>query len=272
MKAYRVQLEVPINNTIEEEGLEINGGEPLYPNILLWLLWSFEDGEKTGTLEIPTYGPMRMKAESWSTTEVPEDRGDGTSALSLSLSFVQDNEDSIVAATLASPSISATATRMANETEAIAEQSSIWNGSISEMKASMLQLEALMNSPREMAGELDAQFAAIEGSSMSLAQAFSRNLGGPRDNMRSTGGSRLERMLIKIEDRIVKAKSDTKRDKRKTIAVVFDQDQSLVSISVMLNLDYSELLDLNPQLSDPTNIQAGTPVNIPDDGKIERHG
>jgi prophage DNA circulation protein len=263
---HEIRMEVEFNNTIREPGLSINAGEPLYPGIMMWLMWAFEN-QATGDLEIPTWGPLRAQAGSW---DFSEDSSESQCAKA-SLTFIADNEDDIDAASLGSPTIHATAAQLADTTDWSTKEAAAWDGSVVTFKGAMRQLETLMNAPREMAADIEEQINMVTSSCRSLRMTFKENVDYTRNVMLNPEGNLLERLLVKSESRALMAKAMARREKPKTMTVVFEEDLSMADIAAMLDVSFEDVLYENPQIEDPMFIPRGTPVNIPDNGKIERH-
>lgn len=253
-------------NTINEPGLEANG-EPLYPNMLNWLIDTF-DVHATGYLVVPTRGEVRARAEQYQRTETATERDSGM----LRITFKEDNEDTVDAASLAFPTVAATAVRLASTTQFSAQAEGMWSMSFQDLVHMAAQLEGLANAPREYAQELKDKANMVRAAHNRVLNAFRNNAVEGRNQLASPGGNRTERKMHQIADRAARASNMAHGGNPGTRAVVFDNDQSLASIAGMLWLNFEDLLYDNPQIPNPGYVPKGTPVNVPENAQIQRHG
>jgi hypothetical protein len=266
-RAKKWDMEALFFNSIDEEGLEQNG-EPLYPNMLNWLIEEGFGVHATGNLIVPTRGEVRARADSYSRSETFDERDGGI----VQLTFIADNEDSVDARSLGMPTVAATAVQLAQTTEFSAQQAGAWDASFQDLVHFAAELEGLANAPREYAQELHDKARMVQAAHERILNSFSSYTVGGRGVLLDPAGNRTERKLIMIADRAGQSRNAARGGKPSTVAVVFEHDQSLASIAAMVGLDYEDLLYDNPQLQNPGHIPRGTPVNIPENAKVARHG
>jgi prophage DNA circulation protein len=266
-KARRWDMSTSFFNSIEEPGLEANG-EVLYPNVLNLLLEEIMVVHATGDLVVPTRGSVRARAESYDRLETADERDGAT----VTLVFIEDNEDNVDARSLGMPTVNATAIRLANVTQFSAEQVGAWHSSFQDLVHFAAQLEGLANAPREYVREMHDKARMAQAAHNRVVNAFKSNTVAGRGIFLDPAGNRTERNLVKLMDRIGRSLNMPRGGKPGTVAVVFEHDQSIASIAAMLGLDYEDLLYDNPQLPNPGHVPKGTPVNIPENAQVSRHG
>lgn len=256
-KAKRWTMECMFENSISDAGLtEINKGSPLYPNVLNALVALF-DLRPTGDLVIPTVGKRRVKADSYERVEASEQRD----CAMLTLTFVEDNEDSVDATSIAPATANANARRLAENTTFSAQQAGAWNGSLSDLDAFVADLEGLVNAPGNYEQTIRQSAKKIQGDVVRAKQAFQRAGRQGRDLMLDPSNSRAERKLVQQQEISAKAANDARNSRPKLVQVVFKLNTSIFRISVIVGQSFEDLADVNPEL-DPFFVPAGTLVNI----------
>jgi prophage DNA circulation protein len=148
-KPKRWSMEILFENTIDEPGLEINEFD-LYPDILDSLIDSF-DNHETGDLVVPTRGTVRARIESYTRTEKIDPRD----AALLNITFVQDNEDNVDAASFAIISANSNAKRLGEETTFDAQTDEMWDDGLVSVREFTDQLENATNQPGDVADDVD---------------------------------------------------------------------------------------------------------------------
>lgn len=258
-KAKRWSLVAVFENSIEEAGLSDNGDLALYPDILNELINSFDlYHEEPGDLVIPTRGAVRARLETYNRVESPENQN----CCFLEMNFVEDNEDSVDARSFTAPTANANARQLAETLEFSSQSDGTWGGSIQDLNEFMANLEGLANAPSEYARDIDQQTAIIIGAANRANIAFTQPNTDGRDILLDPGSSATQRKLEQSKDIAYKARYNPKRNQRTLISVVFQHDQSLMSVAAMLRQSFEDLLDANYQLSNPLFIPAGTVVKV----------
>ena len=267
-KATRWTMVAYFDNTIEEPGLEANGGAALYPDVLNDLIDSFSING-TGDLVVPTRGPVRARLEDYNRSE----RVTARNCAALNLVFVEDNEDTVDAASLSAPTVSANAVRLAETTEFSAQADGAWDGSIQDLAELAANLEGLANAPANAWQDLESQANSVMASADRVTQAFSNpTIPGRGMFVDDPDSGQTQRKIAQTKELAGKTRTSAKRNQPRLSTVVFESDQSVASIAAMLALDFMVVLQVNPQIADPLYVPAGTVVRIPVDGEITRQG
>lgn len=255
------------NNSIREEGLEQNGA-PLYPDVLNRIIETF-DSKLTGDLLVPTRGMVRARAERYDRRETSSNNRNGAF---LTIIFVEDNEDDVDSSSVGAPSVNATAVQIAADTQFSADQQGFDTGSLQDWRHAMAQIESLVSAPREYVRDLQETARIIFGTTEKLLRTHQSNADWTKQQFKGHEGNRMERLLLKGSDRAAQVQIQAQQNQPKKRGVVFEQDQSLASISAMLGVQYEDLLYMNPQLANPMYIPKGTLVYVEENATLARHG
>jgi prophage DNA circulation protein len=256
-KAKRWTLECMFENSISDAGLStINKNVPLYPDVLNALVALF-DTHETGDLVVPTSGKRRARAETYGRVESSELRD----CAMLTLTFVEDNEDSVDATSITAVTANANARRLSESTEFDVQAAGAWSGSLADLSQFVADLEGLANAPGEYQQTLRQSAKKIQGDVERAKQAFQRPGRQGRDLMNDPSNSRAERKMVQQQEIAARAANNARKGRPKIVQVVFRDPMSLFKISVIVGQDFDELIVINPQL-DPFGFIAGTAVNI----------
>jgi len=256
-KAKRWTAECIFENSISDVGLAtVNKNSPLYPDVLNALIVLF-DTHETGDLTLPTAGKRRARAESYTRSEAAEMRD----CAMLTLTFVEDNEDSVDATAIAPPTAHANARRLAEATTFDVQAAGAWSGSLADLDQFVADLEGLVNAPGDYLQTIRQASKKIQGDVERTKQAFQRAGRTGRDLMNDPSNSRAERKLVQQQEIAARAADNARKGRPKIVQVVFKEPTSLFRVSVIVGQDFDELSAINP-LIDPFAIIAGTMVNI----------
>ncbi|MCP4674342.1 MAG: hypothetical protein GY854_02255 [Deltaproteobacteria bacterium] len=255
----RWNLVALFENSIEEPGLEANGDKPLYPDVLNELLESFDlYHDEPGDLVIPTRGPVRARLGTYHRGEQNPERDSAT----LTLTFIQDNEDNVDAASFNLPSVKANSRRVAEEVEESAQEDGAWDTSLQDLKEYAAQLEGLINAPQEYKRDFEQQAKMVMSAVDRVFSAFSKQGKEGRDLFRDPETGATQRELNALKDMVGRETIEARRGRPQLVSVVFAEDQSLMSVAVMHGQSFDDLLEVNTQLDDPMHIPAGDIVRV----------
>lgn len=245
------------NNTVTETGLDaINGGLPLYPDVLNAVLELF-DIHETGDLILPTAGKVRVKAATYQRVEGAELRD----TCPLVLVFIEDNEDKVDFRSLQQPSANANARRLASTTEFDAQTAAVWSASLAQVNTLLSDLETIINSPGSVEQDVAETAMRIQGHTNRIRQAFKSQAKDSRNMLRDPSNSRVERKMVRANDLSARAIQQARKGRPQTVVIVFQQWTSLFRVSAIVGQSFDDLLEVNPEV-DPFYIPAMTPVNV----------
>jgi hypothetical protein len=256
-KARRWTIESLFQSTSREADISaINGGLPLYPDVLNELLFLFFTHE-TGDLMVPTDGKVRARAQTYSRTEKS---GERDCAL-VQLVFVEDNEDSVDFRSLQAPSANANARRLASTTTFDVQSAGAWLPSLNDLDQLVGSLEDQVNAPGEVAGDVQQSATRIQGNAVRAGQAFKNGARSGRDMFLDPTNSRAERKLVRQRDMSARAANEARRGRPQLATVIFQEETTLFRVASIVNQSFDELLEVNPEL-DPYFIPALTHVHV----------
>ncbi|AUX31922.1 MULTISPECIES: DNA circularization N-terminal domain-containing protein [Sorangium] len=243
----------------------LGGSEPgidpdQYPDALNRLLASFDEHE-TGTLTLPTRGPVRCRAESYTRVETSAERD----LARVTLTFVQDNEDNTTAASFTAPSARSVVRQQVEEAVFSAQQQGVWSGDLSSLTEFAAELEALINSPFEAVDQIEAKAKAIDSACARVEDAFTgassrvptpinQLLGLPHAVATLKG-------LRALRDTSRRGAAEALSSLPRIVTRTFSTTQSLVGLSGELGQPFEELLKINSGIN-PLLIPPGTPVRV----------
>lgn len=147
----------------EEEVLEANEGAPLYPDVMMRIVY-LGTIQATGDLIVPIDGKVRARLESWSRTQ-PQDSTDYAEMI---LTFVEDNEDDVNARNFSKPSARGSASKVAANAQFVGEAEGMWNADSLELHELCAELEGLLKAPGEMGDAIVAKMRKIRRAMKSL--------------------------------------------------------------------------------------------------------
>ncbi len=249
-------VEAVFNNTIDEDGLD---GNPfaLYPDAADKMRESFAQHE-TGDLYLPTIGWVRARAHKGSRTE----RTDETDSCAMSLTWREDNEDAVNAASAKQSTVKGSIVRLAEQTEFSAEEIGLFDGSLGELREFMSDLQGLMQAPGRALEDLQAQIRATNRA-IDETLRMQQEVAGQAGELFSPRGSSVERRLLEMQDVQANAPSEKMSGRPRAIAYVVPASTSLFAIAASLGQDPEALLDLNAsRVADPLAVEAGSVIRI----------
>lgn len=256
------RMELCFNNTLDDQSVQsINGGQPLYPTVLNYLLDSFRVHE-TGDLTLPTRDVVRARVESYDRVERTEEKDHCL----LVCTFVEDNEDNVDAQAYTAPSINANVITVSVDAGEAVEDNGGWDGSIQDLKNFAAQVEGIANAPNTYASELEGQAKVLKSACVKMHNAHTKPWQDGRDALNDPASTLGQRKLAELLNMSASLPARKNYNKRPIETVVFRADMTLTGVAAYVGQTFEELLELNGQLADVAFIPAGTPVRIYGDG------
>ncbi|WP_437759481.1 DNA circularization N-terminal domain-containing protein [Sorangium sp. So ce1389] len=243
----------------------LGGSEPgidpdQYPDALNKLLASFDEHE-TGTLTLPTRGPVRCRAESYNRVETSAERD----VARVTLTFLADNEDNTTAASFTAPSARSVVRQQVEAATFWAQQQGAWSGDLSSLTEFAAELEGLINSPFEAMDQIEAKAKAIDSACERVENAFtgaSSRVPAPLNRLLGLPPAVATlRGLRALRDTSRRAASDALSSLPRIVTKTFPTPKNLVGLSGELGQPFEQLLKINSGL-DPLLIPPGTPVRV----------
>ena len=257
-KAITWQLTAVFNNSVIEPGVtDVNGDIPLYPDVLANLI-TLADTHETGIVTIPTIGEQPARLADYSRKEKFDERSQAV----LTLTFIEDNEDSVDFARLVElPSVDANAKYVADTTTFSFQSDANWDQFVADLETSSNQLEDLANSPQSVKRDIDATNERLKQTGAKVTRIGMDNATPGKGAFIGPGGNSSERKLAQMLGMSARATNDARRGRPRVITVVTKRNTTLSAVAADTNQDFIDLLEINPELS-PFFIPANTRVKI----------
>lgn len=249
------ELESIFHNGHDEPGLPL----VLYPAHLDKICDSFVIHE-TGTLTTPTRGPRRARLETFRRVEDAGLRDAGT----LTMTFLEDNEDGLSAASFSPPSAKAVARTLARDTTDALAGAGAWSDLVSSVNEAAAGLEALANAPGDFVDDLDAQANAmidavdrVEGAFTSAASEVAEEA---TKLLLDPENSRAGRLLRKLGDTAARTKAAVGAGR--TRGKTYPRQVSIFDVARDVQQSVSALMAVNAGIPDLMRIPPRTPIQI----------
>lgn len=252
-KARRWTVQACFENSINESGLEQNGRN-LYPDVLNDFIRSADEHE-VGDLVLPPTGPIRARLVRYVRQETP-DTWDGAK---LTLTFVEDNEDSVGARAFNPPSVAASARSIAQTTTFSAQNDAVFDPSLASINELAAELEAIANFPSNTVQDIDSQVGIVVAAANRVVDAFSNIGNGAREQLTDPDASVTQRKLETLKESSHQARREL--NPRTVVGKVVDDTTTLFDLAAELGQDAAEIIGLNPSL-DPMRVAANTTVRV----------
>lgn len=248
-------IEADFYNGCTEDGIPIDDN---YPDVLNAFIKSTRVHE-TGTLTLPTVGKRRARVESYERSESPEEVDCGL----MSITFVEDNEDSLNIGSIRSPSARSVSRRLADMTTFSAEQNGVsmsYSGDgISQLAA---EVEALVTSPFQYFGDLEAQAVKVQALCGRLEETFSSKDDQVGEMLAAPPGAHAVRGLISLKDHAARVVEERQSALPRLVPYVVPTQRSIFDIAAQFDQDPTALIAANPDIGDPLAIPARTTVKV----------
>ena len=233
-------------------------GDEQYPGACNFLIKSF-DVHETGTLTLPTIGKRRCRAHSYERMEIYDERDTAR----VQLTFIEDNEDFTTSSTFTSPSARSVSRRLAEITTFSAEQAGV---SLSDFGAGISELasgvEALINSPFEYVGDLEAQARKVEIACARIEEAHTSRRTEAGRMLMEPPSARVVRGLRELRDKAARIVEERQSALPRLVPFVVPSERSIFDIATELDQDVSALIKANPGLGNLLVIPKGTAVRV----------
>lgn len=242
------------NNVIEPD---LGDYPQMWPDRLDRLVKAFKTG-KTGTLHLPWRRNIRCKPDNWARKAIASDDRDGET---LSVTFLEDNEDTVDEASTASVSVQASVLRKAEEAVFDLESAGGWDGSFEDFTQLAADLEGVLNAPGEFLSDVVHKARRVRRAAESIIQSLSSRTPG-RDHMLGPEGAKAERKLVEIIDLAGLAEGEASSHLPTIVTRTFPTDRDIYSIATELGQSARDLIAINGEIEDLAYIPAGTPVHV----------
>jgi prophage DNA circulation protein len=233
-------------------------GDEQYPGVVNFLIKSF-DVHETGTLTLPNIGKRRCRLESYERNEAFDERDTAT----VTLNFVEDNEDFTTASTFTSPSARSVSRRIAEITTFSADQAGValadFGAGISELASGV---EALINSPFEYVGDLETKATQIDIACRRIEETHTTRKTQAGMMLMDPPTSKVLRGLREIRDHAARIVEERQSALPRLVPFVVPEERSIFDIATQLGQDASKLIKANPGLSNPLIVPKGTTVRV----------
>ena len=250
------RLECVFHNDSEEPDIPLLA----YPDELDKLLASFEV-KSTGTLTLPTRGPLRCQLDSYERVEDSAMRDCAT----LVLNFVEDNEDATTGSSFRPPSARTMAVTQASLSTDALQAAGAWGDFVSSLQEFASGLEAIANAPGDFMDTLDARVSqvchAVDRVEGAFADAGNKVSGELTSLLVSPEHSFAGRSLRKLSDTAARARLGFGAG-GDIVVRKYTVTLSIFEIGQRESQPGAALMSLNPGIADFFRIPAGTPVRV----------
>ncbi len=254
-EADRIVVNAIFSNTLQEPDL---GDYPqMWPDRLDRLERAFKSGQ-TGTLHLPWRRNIRCKAESWTRKA---NSGDNRDSELLTVTFSEDNEDKVDAASTQSVSVQASVLRGAAEAVFDLEREGAWDGSFEDFTQLAADLEGALSAPGEFLSDVMHKARRVQRAAASIRESLSSRVEG-RNHLLGPEGAKAERKLVEIIDLVGRALGDAAERGPQIVSRTFPTDRDIYSIATELGQSARDLIAINGHIEDLSFIPAGTPVYV----------
>lgn len=238
---------------------EVDTPTDLYPDHLEKLLTSLE-ADETGTLTLPTRGPVRAKLKEWARTDAAEPRD----AAKVDFTFWEDNEDTQVQTGFNKPSAKSSSQPTSQEATEALESAGAYSEDVGSLEELASGLESLANAPDEYLSQLEQQANQVIAAGDRIVRAFSNAASSAANEVTKLitdpENSRAGAVVKKLMDLAGSAR--VRVGARVVVSKTYPRDLSVFDVSVDAGQSSDDLIALNPQLPDLYFIKAGTPVRM----------
>lgn len=250
------EIDVLFHNGSSEAGIE---PDTLYPDVLNELLDTF-DVDETGTLSLPTRGPVRVV---WVDYERVEDNSESDAA-AVRLTFFEDNEEGTDAASFTHPSASAVARLQAEECTDELTDLGTFGDLVSSLTSLGDDLQELAHAPGNFVDDLEGGCYAVIHKVEQVEATFVETS--------SEAGAEVTALLTKPEasraGRLLRKFSDTAgrtlllTGAGRVVVRRFATQRSIFDVAAELQQNPATLVQMNATIPDLLAIPAGTPVRV----------
>jgi prophage DNA circulation protein len=228
---------------------------PLWPDRLEQLIDAFKGGA-TGTLHLPWKRNLRVKPSEWERRATADEHRGGEI---LTVTFLEDNEDSIDREAVERVSAKATVESVVEAAVFDLESIGGWDGSVEDLQELASGVAGLLNAPGEYLDNLAVSARRLRATAQTLLAALSSAAPG-RGQLDDPSGATARAKLLELLDLASSAEEEARASLPKTRSVVYSSARNIYAVAAELGQSARTLLTVNPQLEDPSYIEAGTPI------------
>jgi hypothetical protein len=248
------------NSEQQEAGID---GATQYPDNFNKFRASF-DSQETGTLTLSTRGPLRCKADSFTSLETKDSRD----SAAVTAVWLTDNEDDSSAADWRAPSAKSIAEKLAFDATTSWEDAGMTSDDLVSIGELTAQLVGYANAPGDFVGEYESLGNQIIAAIEKVVEAFTVSAGeAVNDGERlatQPEKSRGVRLLRRLADVVPRIGAEQAEQADRIISVKYREPVSIFDVAVRVSQDAGELMKINKQLPDPLFIPPRTPIFIKD--------
>jgi prophage DNA circulation protein len=243
------------SNAIDEPDLKQTN--VLYPARLHAMLETV-NLDQTGTLTLPTRGPIRCKLETYQRQESFEERDTAR----VRFTFVEDNEDKVDANSFEAPSVRATIRRGVDETNFSLESRGSFSDLLEQFEAAAEQLQDAIAAPGELVQDVDQKAARFIRIVDNVVNQFTVTEQFGRDRLNDPESHAAYRQAMILKDRAATAVDEKTSSLPRIVTFITTHTVSIFDIAVELAQDPAQLMDLNSRIEDFLSIEVGVPVRV----------
>lgn len=251
------QVEAFFHNDLNQFEDRYGNEPPAYPDRLEALIDLFRT-KKTGTLHLLMQRNIRCKAIRWARVA----SGDALDCETLRVTFKFDNEARLDSPRAEKAGVHVSLNGAVEQAVFDAQRAGAWGGSWEDLTELASQLSTAMQAPATFLGDVAQKAARLSAACDQLLFGF-QSLEDGRDIFLDPTGQRAFEAVFNLGIMANRAESEARSSGPKIITKRYPLPTSLFEIAVAEKVDIVTLLDLNPQIEDPSYIPAGTPVKIP---------
>jgi hypothetical protein len=201
---------------------------------------------------------VRCRAEVYERSESHEERDTAR----VRLTYTEDNEDSVDAATFTNPSVRATVKRLVDDATFASESVAATSTDLVSLEDAALALQDAIAAPGEFVQDVDQQASTVIRLADSVERQFEVTGQFGRDQFTNPESHSAVRQLRILSDRASRATAEKASTRPRIITRRFLVDVSIFDVAVSLSQEPMQLIALNPQIPDQNHIPAGTPVRV----------
>jgi len=248
---------VVVNSTVSEPGL---GHEYVYPDYADRITKQFWNGA-TGTLTLPTRGPVRAKLDNYRRVDNPID---GVDTAVINAAFTRDNEEKIDAAAIQKNPVKGSHASLATQTKDSADREGA-NPQLVDVREWLSDVAGLINAPGDAIEDIDVRRKSIERGFESVFDALD-DLGeqvGGAGSVFDNGFPETTFSAERARDAVANAEQERAERRGRIQGYAVQRDTSLSALAQQLGQDYQALLDLNSaRVADPSDVREGDRILI----------
>jgi hypothetical protein len=218
--------------------------------------------QETGTLHLPTRGPVRVRPAHWRRTETAERRD----YASVEVTFDEDSEEPFDEAALTVPNARSAAKTIAKQTTEALMAEGIYSDDVASLEQLAGELEALALAPSDFVDDLEQKSQELVDTVARIEAAFATPLipfgaPGPRALLRAPSAAHVG-LLLRALVEMAAAAASAVPGRRAPVPRYYKVDVSIADVAVDLDQDMNDLMGLNSSLPNLLRIVAGTPILV----------